>query len=171
MATAAVAETRRCAQMAAAREIDVLVVSSSRNVPADDHVTSWVTSVLDELDFEEDVEVSVRVVDEDESRSLNKTYRDRDKPTNVLSFPSGIGDYMPGDEPKPLGDIVICAPVVEREAAEQGKSLDDHWAHLVVHGALHLLGFDHENDTDAMEMENLEREILASRGIADPYLS
>jgi probable rRNA maturation factor len=157
--------------MAEVCTVDVQVASSSRSVPADDVVGSWVTTVLEELDFNDNVEVSVRVVDEDESRHLNKTFRGKDKPTNVLSFPSGIGDYLPGDEQRPLGDIVICAPVVEQEAAAQGKSLDDHWAHLVVHGTLHLLGFDHETDADAMEMESVEREILASRGIPDPYLS
>mgnify|MGYP001812538820 FL=1 len=151
--------------------VDVQFASSSSNVPADNTVGSWVASVLEQLDFTDTVEVSVRIVDEDESRTLNREYRDQDKPTNVLSFPSGIGGYMPGDEPTPLGDIVICAPVVALEAAAQGKALDDHWAHLVVHGTLHLLGFDHESDAEAMEMEGLEREILAARGISDPYSS
>lgn len=167
---AALAERRSGASMAEDCTVDVQVASSSRNVPADDVVGFWIKSVLDGLDFNDNVEVSVRIVDEDESCSLNRTYREKDKPTNVLSFPSGVADYLPGDEPRPLGDIVICAPVVEQEAAAQGKSLDDHWAHLVVHGTLHLLGFDHETEAEAMEMEGLEREILASRGIPDPYL-
>lgn len=149
--------------------VDVQVASSSRSVPADDHIASWVTTVLEQLDFNDNVEVSVRVVDEVESRGLNKSYRGKDQPTNVLSFPSGIGDYDPGDIPQSLGDIVLCAPVVDAEAAEQGKETNDHWAHLLVHGTLHLLGFDHETDADAVEMEAIEREILAARGVADPY--
>ena len=149
--------------------VDVQVASAARNVPDDGHIKSWVIDVFEQLDFTDQVEVSVRIVDEDECRGLNRTFRDQDRPTNVLSFPSGIGDYTPDDAPRPLGDVVICAPVVEREAARQGKAEIDHWAHLVVHGTLHLLGFDHETQSDAAEMESLETEILGARGIADPY--
>ena len=149
--------------------VEIQVASSSRRVPADEIIESWVAAVLDQLDFADNVEISVRIVDEAESRDLNRNWREKDKPTNVLSFPSGFGDYAPGDEPRPLGDIVICAPVVEREAALQGKDEGDHWAHLVVHGTLHLLGFDHETDAEASAMEAIEREILASQGVGDPY--
>ncbi len=155
--------------MATDLSVDVQVASAASSVPADDDIRTWVASVLSQLDFDEKVEISVRIVDDEESRDLNKTYREKDKPTNVLSFPAGIGDYAPDDARWPLGDIVVCAPVVEAEATLFGKASADHWAHLVVHGTLHLLGFDHQNDAEAAEMEVIEREVLATQGIADPY--
>ena len=109
-----------------------------------------------------DSELTIRLVDEEEGRELNRTWRQKDYATNVLSFPYET-------EPVVLGDLVICAPVVAREAAEQGKALSAHYAHLTVHGVLHLLGWDHEDDKEAEAMEQLEREILADLGIADPY--
>lgn len=111
----------------------------------------------------------MRIVDEAESRALNHRFRDRDAPTNVLSFPAGDDLVLPEGEARPLGDIVLCAPVVEREAALQGKPAGAHWAHLLVHGALHLLGYDHGNDADAAEMEALEIAVLAAGGLPDPY--
>ena len=111
-------------------------------------------------------ELCLRVVDEDEMRALNARYRGRDYATNVLSFPA----ELPAGAPVALlGDIVLCAPVVEREACAQGKPGRAHWAHLVVHGTLHLLGHDHERPRDARRMESLEREILGAIGIPDPY--
>ena len=114
-----------------------------------------------------DSEMTIRLVDETEGRELNLTYRHKDYATNVLSFPADVPDEML-DIPL-LGDLVICVPVVEREAAEQGKALDAHWAHLVMHGCLHLLGYDHIDDDEAEEMEALERELLAELGHPDPY--
>ncbi|MEQ1439450.1 rRNA maturation RNase YbeY [Fontimonas sp. SYSU GA230001] len=105
-------------------------------------------------------ELTIRVVGDDESRALNAGYRGKDKPTNVLSFPGSAGI---------LGDLVICAPVVAREAAEQDKPLRAHWAHMVVHGCLHLRGYDHEHERDAQRMEARERRILKELGFADPY--
>jgi len=116
-------------------------------------------------------EVSVRVVDEAESRSLNARYRGKDRATNVLSFPSGAIAGLPAGQPVPLGDIVVCAAVVAREAREQGKKEPDHWAHMLLHGTLHLLGFDHEDSAEAAEMEALETQLLADMGISDPYAS
>ena len=113
-------------------------------------------------------DVSVRVVDEDESRTLNKQYRKQDKPTNVLAFPASLVG-LPDDERDLLGDLVICGPLVEQEAAEQGKSAAGHWGHLLVHGMLHLLGYDHETLGQADEMESMEKRILANRGVEDPY--
>ena len=109
----------------------------------------------------------MRIVDEAESQQLNFDYREKDKPTNVLSFPF---QCPPGIELPLLGDLVICAQVVAREAAEQQKTVTAHWAHMVVHGCLHLLGFDHINDEDAAEMEAEEIQILQELGFANPYL-
>ena len=103
----------------------------------------------------------------DEGQSLNHTYRGKDYATNVLSFPA---DLPPELDLPLLGDLVVCAPVVAREATEQHKQLNAHWAHMVIHGCLHLLGYDHIDDAEADEMEALERELLAQLGIADPYL-
>lgn len=112
------------------------------------------------------VEVSLRFVDDETIRELNRDYRGKDKPTNVLSFPF---EAPPGVPTTLLGDLVICAPVVAAEAAEQGKPLTAHWAHMVVHGVLHLLGYDHIDDADAEIMEGLEVEILAGLGVPNPY--
>ena len=108
----------------------------------------------------------IRIVDEPESRALNRQFRGIDKPTNVLSFPF---EAPPRVRSKHIGDLVVCAPVVEREAAEQGKPLEAHWAHMVVHGVLHLLGYDHQTDADAETMEGLEIAILGRLGFPNPY--
>ena len=113
--------------------------------------------------------VAVRVVTAFESRRLNREYRGKDRPTNVLSFPSGTEGLPVGASPVPLGDLAICARVVAREAREQGKSLAAHWAHMVVHGTLHLLGYDHEVDADARRMERREILLLKELGFANPY--
>jgi len=115
-------------------------------------------------------EITVRIVGEAESAALNETYRRKSGPTNVLAFPIDDVPLVP-EEPTPLGDLVICAPVVEREAAEQGKTVTAHLAHLVVHGTLHLLGYDHDEEAAARVMEDREREILAGFGFDDPYRS
>lgn len=109
-------------------------------------------------------ELGIRVVGAGESRALNARWRGRDAPTNVLSFPAA-----PELAGRQIGDIVVCAPVVAREAREQGKPLAAHWAHMVVHGTLHLLGFDHERGRDARRMEGRERALLARLGLEDPY--
>ena len=125
----------------------------------------------------DEAELGIRIVDEVESAELNQTYRDKPGPTNVLSFPFEMPDLPEGfatDEEDEisanlLGDLVICAPVVAREAAEQGKPEVVHWAHMVVHGMLHLLGYDHLEPAESAEMEEQERQILAGLGIVDPY--
>jgi probable rRNA maturation factor len=113
-------------------------------------------------------ELVVRIVDETESAELNRRYVGKKGPTNVLAFPVDSAPSLAG-EPRALGDLAICAAVVAREAAEQGKTLDAHWAHMIIHGCLHLRGYDHMNDRDAAAMEARERELLAGLGIADPY--
>jgi len=150
-------------------KVDVQVVSDAAGIPSADDIGQWVERAVSMLAADSDAEVSVRVVDEDEMQTLNRDYRDQDKPTNVLSFPAGNVDGLPREIVPPLGDIVVCAAIVAREAEEQGKTLNDHWGHMLVHGALHLLGHDHMTESEAEAMEGLEREILAGFGIADPY--
>jgi len=140
-----------------------------KGLPAAASFRKWVAAAL--VDRIREADLAIRVVDEAEGRRLNLRYRGKDKPTNVLSFPADLPEGLPEGVRLPLlGDLVICAPVVAREAREQGKSLAAHYAHMTVHGTLHLLGLDHENDRDAARMEQLEREILATLGVADPYV-
>ena len=116
-----------------------------------------------------DATLSVRIVTPGESQKLNAAYRGKPKPTNVLSFPADVPPGALRGEARPLGDLVICARVVAREAREQGKTLAAHWAHMVVHGTLHLLGHDHEDDADAERMERRERRVLKGLGFDNPY--
>ena len=145
--------------------LDLQLASTASNLPSETQIQLWLNAAISP--FQPVAEVTVRIVDETESQQLNFDYREKDKPTNVLSFPF---QCPPGIELPLLGDLVICAGVVAQEAKEQNKSLDAHWAHMVVHGSLHLLGFDHINDDDALEMEAEEIQILAELGFADPYL-
>ncbi|MBT8082682.1 MAG: rRNA maturation RNase YbeY [Gammaproteobacteria bacterium] len=148
--------------------VDVLRDCDDDSVPADDFISDWVTRAVAAAGRTH-AEISVRIVDPGGMRALNRDYRGKDSATNVLSFPGGSVVGLPAGEPEPLGDIVICAAVVRDEAGTQGKATPDHWAHMLVHGALHLLGFDHEADAAAAEMEALEMRLLAAQGIADPY--
>ena len=134
-------------------------------IPLVSEVEAWANAVLSHEGIS-DQEVTVRFTDEDESQSLNSEYRGKDRPTNVLSFPF---EAPPGIEINLLGDLVICAPVISREAKEQGKQVRDHYAHMTVHGVLHLLGYDHMEDAEAHEMESKEIAILAQLGIDNPY--
>nr|WP_250646443.1 rRNA maturation RNase YbeY [Pseudomonas oligotrophica] len=142
-----------------------LQLASEAAVPAEADLRRWCELGLRQRSA--DSELTIRVVDEAEGRELNRTWRHKDYATNVLSFPAEVPEGIL-DIPL-LGDLVICAPVVAREAAEQGKPLEAHWAHLVIHGCLHLLGYDHIEDEEAEEMEALERELLAELGHPDPY--
>ncbi len=149
-------------------DIDLQQVSQHPDIPQADLFAVWVKRAL--KNFRDNSELSIRIVDEMESQSLNAQYRGKDKPTNVLSFPFDVPPGIPASEMNHLlGDLVICAPVVAREAIEQKKPTEHHWAHMVIHGTLHLLGFDHINDDEALEMEQLERDILAELTIPDPY--
>ncbi|MEO6171085.1 MAG: rRNA maturation RNase YbeY [Lysobacter sp.] len=133
-------------------------------IPAATSFRRWAAAALDGRIREADL--AIRLVDDREGQALNRHYRGKDYPTNVLSFPA---DLPEGVKLPLLGDLVICAPVVAREAIEQRKSVNAHYAHLTVHGILHLLGWDHEDEREAECMEQLEREILATLGIGDPY--
>ncbi|RRZ93760.1 rRNA maturation RNase YbeY [Erwinia sp. 198] len=143
-----------------------LACAQPEGLPAEADFQRWLEAVLPQ--FQEESEVTIRMVDEAESRELNHTYRSKDKPTNVLSFPF---EAPPGIELPLLGDLIICRQVVEQEAAEQEKPLLAHWAHMVIHGSLHLLGYDHIEDDEAEEMEAIETEIMLALGYADPYIS
>ena len=141
------------------------------DIPKADRICEWVASAMaaSELAPSGDHEVSVRVVGVEEMQALNREYRDKDKPTNVLSFPGGDVAGLPKGESRGLGDVIICAEIVRGEAAEQNKALADHWAHMLVHGTLHLLGYDHISETEAAVMEGLEVRILTTMGVRDPY--
>ena len=151
--------------------VDVQLACDDPGTPDVESIREWVISAIAAVDIVSmgRVEVLVRVVDVDEMQTLNREYRGKDKPTNVLSFPAGKAAGMTADESSLLGDMVICAAIVRDEATEQGKALADHWGHMLVHGTLHLLGHDHLTDAEATEMEGLEVKILTSHGVADPY--
>ena len=145
--------------------LDIQSASSSEDVPDEQSMKRWVSAAI--VSKTGDTELSIRIVDERESQELNQTYRGSSGPTNVLSFP--FDAEIP--EPLPLiGDVVICAPVVAREAEQQNKELKAHWAHMIVHGVLHLQGYDHQNDTEAVIMETLESEIMQKLGFPQPYI-
>lgn len=160
-------------------EIEVQYEIDRTGLPTEAQFQQWVNAAL--AGRQDEGELCIRIVDEEESHELNHQYRGKDKPTNVLSFPFEMPE-LPDDLPEEilaamqaedpgniLGDLVVCAAVVAQEAGEQKKALHDHWAHMIVHGSLHLLGYDHINDQDAEIMEQLERDILAQLAIADPY--
>ena len=141
-------------------ELDLQLATEAGDLPAEAQLRRWVELALRQRTA--DSELTIRLVDAEEGQELNRDYRGKDYATNVLSFPYDT-------EPLVMGDLVICPSVVAREAAEQNKPLDAHYAHLTVHGMLHLQGWDHENDDEAQEMEDEEREILAALGYPDPY--
>lgn len=154
--------------------VDIQLACDADEVPSQDQFQKWVDCALDEVMSDEDInveksfELTIRLVDKKESQQLNRQYRKQDKPTNVLSFPFEVPE---GVELNLLGDLVICIDVMKAEAISQNKVLFDHWAHLVIHGCLHLVGFDHINESDAMVMESLEIKILAKLAINNPYLT
>lgn len=148
-------------------ELDLqLAVESEQGLPTFNDFSQWLNKAV--TPFQTQAEVTIRVVDVQESQQLNREYRGKDKPTNVLSFPF---EAPLGMEIDLLGDLVICRQVVEQEAQEQNKPLMAHWAHMVVHGSLHLLGYDHIEDDEAEEMESLETEIMLDMGFEDPYIA
>jgi len=144
-------------------ELQIQNASSVAHVPSDEDFNRWVRAVLQTRG---DAVLTIRLVDIDESRALNSRFRQQDKPTNVLSFPADLPDEI---ELPLLGDIVICVPLAEAEALEQGKAVQSHWAHLTIHGVFHLLGHDHQEDEEAFEMEALESAVMQVLGFPDPY--
>lgn len=141
-----------------------IATEHNENLPTEQQIMQWLEVILPQ--FMENAEITIRIVDEQESQQLNNTYRHKDKPTNVLSFP--FESPIEIDIPL-LGDLIICKQVVEAEAKEQHKSLSSHWAHMIVHGCLHLLGYDHILDEEAEEMENIEIDIMNQLGFDNPY--
>ena len=145
--------------------VDIQIACDEPNLPSEKEFHTWVSAALAE--FKDEAELSIRMVENKESQQLNHQYRGKNKPTNVLSFPA---DLPPHIELPLLGDLIIAANVVKDEACEQKKPLIAHWAHMVVHGCLHLLGYDHIDDDEAEEMEALETTIMAKLGYPDPYI-
>ncbi len=144
--------------------LDIQVVSGSKLLPTIKQFQYWVDSVLKDKTI--DSEIVIRIVDEQEMTGFNQQYRKKKGSTNILSFPFSAPD---GIESLLLGDLLVCAPVVEKEAIQQNKTIQNHWAHLIVHGILHLIGYDHSDDVEAEEMETLEVNILKTIKIKNPY--
>lgn len=158
------AKTAEAAAPGVRLALDVQRASKAKDLPSDTHVRRWARAAL--VDIGGSHELTVRIVDAQESAALNSEYRQKQGPTNVLSFPF---EAPPGMRSRLLGDLVLCAEVVQREAREQGKPPQAHWAHMIVHGVLHLRGFDHLAPAEAEEMEALETAILARLGYPNPY--
>lgn len=150
--------------MSVALDVQYAAPDSDGEPPSTEALSTWVSAVLHGR--RDDAELTIRIVDIEEVQTLNRDYRHKDAPTNVLSFPF---EAPPGVDLPLLGDVIICAAIVVDEARAQGKAETAHWAHMVVHGVLHLLGYDHIEDDEAEQMEALEVEILQGLGFADPY--
>jgi probable rRNA maturation factor len=145
--------------------VDVQFGLDESGLPTADEFMFWAVVALENIDTE--LELSIRIVDEAEATQLNEKWRDMEGATNVLSFPTEITEEI---QPRPLGDVVICAPIIAREAIEQEKPIADHWAHMVIHGTLHLLGYDHIETLEMKKMESLEIKLLNQLNINNPYI-
>lgn len=145
-------------------ELDLQIVTNITALPKESDFLKWINAAL--VGLRETAELCVRIVNIDEMITLNQNYRNKTGPTNVLSFPSTLPTEI---EPNYLGDIILCAPVVLEEASKEHKPLLEHFAHLTLHGVLHLLGYDHIQEADALIMEALEIKILSELGISNPY--
>ena len=160
-------------------EVDLQNPNNAESLPSLLEIKTWceaaVQSQSHALAFENTLSVLIRVVDDEESASLNKNYREKEGPTNVLSFPNEVPEFMLNipelnEQNSHLGDLVICDALMKKEAVEQGKPLLSHWAHLIIHGMLHLQGYDHIDDVEANEMESLEIQIMEQLGFENPYI-
>ena len=145
-------------------DLDLQIACEFDDLPNESQFSLWANTALKNL--KPDAEMTIRISDAQESQQLNFEYRGKDKPTNVLSFEF---EAPPGIDLPLIGDLIICPEIVKKESIEQEKSFHDHFAHMVIHGCLHLLGFDHIDKDEAVEMESLEKQILAGLGIDDPY--
>jgi len=146
--------------------VDVQIAVQDHQLPSTEQFQRWVEDTL--TDRKPEAELTLRIVTPQESQTLNNQYRGQDKPTNVLSFPF---QAPPGVEIDLLGDLIICAAVVETQASDQQKPLNAHWAHMVIHGCLHLLGYDHITNEQAQQMESIEIDILQQLGFNNPYIA
>jgi probable rRNA maturation factor len=150
-------------------ELEIQRATISKKTPDDEQFQHWINAVPAKPDHIS--EITIRIVDEEEARRVNRDFRNKDYATNVLSFRADLPENLPAEIRQcQLGDILICAPVVVRESLEQQRPEADHWAHLTIHGVLHLLGHDHEQPGEAAVMESLETEILQKLGVSDPYM-
>jgi len=147
------------------RQLDIQRIVELDSLPSDDGFQLWVDKAL--ADYSQDAEVVIRIVDTEEMTELNSQYRAKQGPTNILSFPFELPDGIEGIDL--LGDLVVCAAVLEQEAKQQNKALSAHWAHIIIHGVLHLLGYDHLTDDEAIEMESKEVVLLQELHIDNPY--
>lgn len=141
---------------------EIQIASVTKDTPSASDIDDWIRSALD-MARRSEIELTVRIVDETEIVSLNRQYRNQDKATDVLAFPADID--LPGISPKPLGDVVVCADVVNRQAHELNRSPRAHWARIVAHGVLHLCGYDHQTLEDSMQMEQMEDSVLQRHGL------
>lgn len=147
-------------------ELDIQRIVFDSELPDDGQIERWTRAALKAGERRTNTQLAIRLVDREEGTKLNEQWRHKEGPTNVLSFSMDGLDLI---APELLGDIIICAPVVEKEANEQNKELHAHWAHMVIHGVLHLLGYDHNIDAEAEKMESLEIQIMTQLGFSDPY--
>mgnify|MGYP000019849233 FL=1 len=147
------------------RIIDIQRIVDGDELPNDGQLEVWVNLALS--DYQQDAEVVIRIVAESEMLALNSQYRDKPRTTNILSFPFEVPEGVEGIDL--LGDLVVCAVVLQQESVAQGKNLHQHWAHIIMHGVLHLLGYDHEEEREALEMEGKEIELLEHLNISNPY--
>jgi len=147
------------------RELEIQRIVDSTGIPSDAELQQWVELALQ--DYSPDAEVVIRIVDSEEISALNQQYRQKSGATNILSFPFDLPEGVEGIDL--LGDLVVCASVLEQEAFDQKKELKNHWAHIIIHGILHLLGYDHIEESDANEMEAKEILMLQKLHINNPY--
>jgi len=160
--------------------VDLQNTNNIETLPSEAEITGWCEAAIQHASqsraFKNTLSVLIRVVSDEESADLNQTYRQKKGSTNVLSFPNEVPDFMHGiselaEQNSHLGDLVICSSLVKEESIAQGKTMQAHWAHLIVHGVLHLQGFDHINDAEAVQMESLEIKIMEQLGFENPYLN